>query len=187
MPSPDVELIPATPADADLLAAMHTESWRQTYAGLLPDAYLSREAPDERRAAWRARMLDGADGPLEVTLARVGGQPAGFACLAPQAEPAHGIYLDNLHVLPAFHGHGLGKLLLAHCAQRVATGWPGRPLFLYVLEGNAQAREFYRRLGGTESESFEDEFPGAEGQVSIRRVIWPDVGALLTRLVPRQP
>ncbi|CAG9180091.1 GNAT family N-acetyltransferase [Cupriavidus pinatubonensis] len=181
---PLVTLTSATAADADLIAAMHTESWRQTYPGLLPDAYLSQTAPAERRAAWHARLHDGAEAPLEVTLAHVDGDPAGFACLMPDAEPAYGIYLDNLHVLPAFHGHGLGKRLLADCAERVATGWPGQPLSLYVLEGNTQAREFYRRLGGQESESFQDPFPGTDIIVAIRRVTWPDVPALLARLTP---
>ncbi len=182
---PLVTLTPAVPADASLVAAMHAESWRRTYPGLLPDDYLTHTAPAERRAAWHARLCDGAEAPLEVTLARVDGEAAGFACLMPDAEPVHGIYLDNLHVLPAFHGHGLGKRLLAHCAARVATGWPGRPLFLYVLEGNTQAREFYQRLDGQESESFEDLFPGTDIIVAVRRVSWPDVPALLARLQPK--
>lgn len=181
---PLVTLTSATAADAELVAAMHAESWRHTYADLLPDAYLLQTAPAERRAAWHARLCEGAEAPLEVTLACVDGEPAGFACLMPDAEPAYGIYLDNLHVLPAFHGHGLGKRLLAHCTERVATGWPGRPLFLYVLEGNTQAREFYRRLGGQESQSFEDPFPGTDIIVTVRRVSWPDVPALLARLAP---
>jgi len=184
MSSPHIELIPAGPEDADLLAALHTESWRETYAGLLPDAYLSGEAPAERKAAWRARMRDGADGPIEVTLATVDGRPAGFACRMPKAEPEAGIYLDNLHVLPAFQGHGLGKLLLAHCSRRVAAQWPGQALFLYVLNGNTQAREFYRRLGGIESDSFDDTFPGANVVLAVRRVSWPDADALLRRLDP---
>ncbi len=50
-----VILMPATSADADLVAAMHAESWRHTYANLLPEAYLAHTAPAERRAAWHAR------------------------------------------------------------------------------------------------------------------------------------
>jgi hypothetical protein len=61
---------------------------------------------------------------------------------------------------------------MAHCAARVASQWPGKPLFLYVLEGNTQAREFYRRLGGVESDSFNDPFPGTDLMVAIRRVTW---------------
>ena len=31
---------PATPADETVIAALHTESWRQSYRGALPDKYL---------------------------------------------------------------------------------------------------------------------------------------------------
>lgn len=181
---PLIELVPATPADADLLAAMHAESWRNAYAGLIPADYLETHAPAERLATWRARMLEGAEAPLEATILRVNGQPAGFSCLMPLAEPGYGIYLDNLHVMQAYHGRGYGKTLMAHCATRVASQWPGKPLFLYVLDGNTQAREFYRRLGGVESDSFNDPFPGTDLMMAIRRVSWDDVDALVSRLAP---
>lgn len=181
---PLIELLPATPADADLLATLHADSWRHAYAGLIPVPYLETHAPAERLATWRARMHDGAEAPLEATLLRVNGAPAGFSCLMPLAEPGYGIYLDNLHVVQAFQGHGYGKTLMAHCAARVASQWPGKPLFLYVLDGNHQARDFYRRLGGVESDSFNDPFPGTDLMVAVRRVTWDDVDALVSRLAP---
>jgi ribosomal protein S18 acetylase RimI-like enzyme len=179
-----IELVPATAADAELIASMHAASWRDTYAGLLPGEYLEHVAPAERLATWRARLVDGAEAPLEANILRVDGQPAGFACLMPLAEPGYGIYLDNLHVLKAYHGHGYGRLLLAHWAGYTARRWPGKPLFLYVLDGNTLAREFYQRLGGVESERFEDPFPGAGVMVPIRRITWEDVDALVSRLPP---
>ncbi|GAA0829210.1 GNAT family N-acetyltransferase [Cupriavidus pauculus] len=181
---PLIELVPASPADADLLAAMHADSWRHAYAGLIPAEYLEHHAANERRITWRARMLEGAEAPLDVTILRIDGQPAGFSCLMPLAEPGYGVYVDNLHVLHTHHGKGYGKQLMAHCAARVASQWPGKPLFLYVLEGNTQAREFYRRLGGVESDSFNDPFPGTDLMVAIRRVTWDDVDALVSRLAP---
>ncbi|MDF3832487.1 GNAT family N-acetyltransferase [Cupriavidus basilensis] len=177
-----IELLPAGAQDAALIADLHTRSWQFAYHGQLPADYLEHTAPAERLQTWQARLQQGAEAPLEVILARVDGEPAGFYCLQPEAEPQFGIYLDNLHVLPQWHGLGLGKRLFAHCARRVAGGWPGQPLFLYVLEGNTQAREFYRRLEGIESEPFDDLFPGAKLIVPVRRVRWPDVDALLRRL-----
>src|SRR5690349_16499704 len=35
-------IFPAGPADAEDLARVHAQSWRETYKGLLPDAYLAR-------------------------------------------------------------------------------------------------------------------------------------------------
>ena len=182
-----IELVPATPADAELIAAMHADSWRHTYIGLIPTEYLEQHAPAERLATWRARLQEGAEAPLQATILRVDGQPAGFSCLMPLAEPGYGIYLDNLHVLPQYHGHGYGKLLMADCAASTVRQWPGKPLFLYVLEGNTLARKFYQRLEGVESDSFEDPFPGAGLMVPIRRVTWEDVDALVSRLRPATP
>lgn len=183
-PSPHISLEPATPGDAELLARLHAESWRHAYAGLVPADYLEHQAAAERRATWRARMEDDAEGPLEVFIARVNGEAAGFACLMPLAEPGYGIYLDNLHVLPAYHGQGLGKRLLAHCVRRVTTEWPGKALFLYVLADNEPARGFYRTLGGEESEPFLEPFHGTDVMVPVVRVTWFDVDALLARLAP---
>ena len=164
-----IELVQATPADVALIATMHAESWRDTYAGLIPTEYLEQHTPAERLATWRARLVDGAEAPQEVNILLVDGQAAGFACLMPLAEPGYGIYLDNLHVRKTYHGHGYGKLLLAHWADYTARRWPGKPLFLYVLDGNTSAREFYRRLGGVESDSFDDPFPGTDIMVKIGR------------------
>ncbi|MEN7526064.1 GNAT family N-acetyltransferase [Cupriavidus sp. DL-D2] len=181
---PLIELVPATSADADLLASMHADSWRHAYAGLIPNEYLDVHAVNERLATWRARMLDGAEAPIEVTILRVDGQPAGFSCLMPLAEPGYGIYVDNLHVMQQYHGRGYGKTLMSHCACRAASQWPGKALFLYVLDGNVQAREFYRRLGGVESDMFNDPFPGTDFMVAVRRVTWEDADALVSRLAP---
>lgn len=188
MPHIDLQPIAAPYDEAfpDTIAAIHTLSWQHTYAGLLPADYLMHQASAERRATWRARLLEGAEAPLEISLARIDGAPAGFSCLMPASEPEYGVYLDNLHVLPAFQGYSLGKRLLAQCAARVTEGWPGRPLFLYVLDGNTQAREFYRRIGGNESAPFNDTFPGANVILPARRVTWTDVPALMARLAPRQ-
>src|SRR5213075_494245 len=60
-------IFPAGPTDADDLARVHVQSWRETYRGLLPDAYLARmsEAAHARRFG-HALMKPGAD---DVTLA----------------------------------------------------------------------------------------------------------------------
>jgi hypothetical protein len=42
----------ATPGDAPGLANLHVASWRETYAGLVPDAMLSSLSVEERTALW---------------------------------------------------------------------------------------------------------------------------------------
>lgn len=180
--SDSIQFRPADCHDTATIARLHLDSWRNTYQGLVPDDYLERIAPTQRVEAWHGRLCEGAEAPLETTLALRDGDPVGFSCLIPESEPEYGIYLDNLHVSATCQGAGLGKQLMARCARRTMEGWPGRPLFLYVLAGNAGARAFYRRLGGEESEPFDDTYPGGDFLVPVRRVTWPDVSGLLARL-----
>jgi ribosomal protein S18 acetylase RimI-like enzyme len=178
---PQLAFVPAQAEHAALVAALHVASWQTAYRGLLPDSYLDQAAATERLQHWQERLVEGVDGPLEVLLAVLDNKPVGFVCLQPEEEPEFGTYLDNLHVLPSVKGVGLGKQLLCWAAQRAREGWPNRPLFLYVLEDNHEARAFYRRMGGMESAPFPAPMPGGV-TLATRRVSWRDVPALISRL-----
>ena len=58
----------------------------------------------------------------------------------------HGIYLEDLFVLPQNRGQGIGKALLAHLAKRCVEENLGR-LQWAVLDWNAPSIAFYERLG----------------------------------------
>src|SRR5512143_2523767 len=60
-------LFPAGPADAEALARAHIQSWRETYRGLLPDAYLARMSEEAHARRFAHALLH--PGPDEVTLA----------------------------------------------------------------------------------------------------------------------
>ncbi len=62
----------------DLLAALHTDSWRHAYAGLIPTEHLESTPPAERLLPG-ARGAEDAEAPLIVTLLRADGKPAGFS------------------------------------------------------------------------------------------------------------
>ena len=139
-------LRPATEADADLIAAIHSASWQATYRGLLPDAFLNGEVAQERASYWRARMsAPGAERRI-VLVAERAGEPIGFVCVERQPDSPWGVLLDNLHTLPAHQGIGAGKLLM-RAAQDWAREHGEAQLYLYVLEGNAPAIAFYERQG----------------------------------------
>ena len=48
----------ATAADAAAIAAVHRESWRTTYAGILPLDVIAAQAGRKSEAAWRRRLID---------------------------------------------------------------------------------------------------------------------------------
>jgi GNAT superfamily N-acetyltransferase len=141
-----LSLRPATPADADLIASIHSASWQATYRGLLPDAFLDGEVTRERAAYWQARLNAPGAERRNVVIAEIAGESIGFACVERQPDSAWGVLLDNLHALPGHQGIGVGKLLM-----RAAVDWARAQgesqLYLYVLEGNAPAIGFYERQG----------------------------------------
>lgn len=91
-------------------------------------------------------------GPIpaaEVLIARLDGAPAGFALFFPSystflAQP--GIYLEDLFVLPALRGGGVGRALLTEVARLAVQRGCGR-LEWSVLDWNEPALRFYRSLG----------------------------------------
>jgi GNAT superfamily N-acetyltransferase len=91
-----------------------------------------------------------ADNPrLFCELAEWDGNPAGFAAWFVNYSTFSGrpgIYLEDLFVLPAWRGKGIGKALLAHLAKQcVANGWSR--LQWSVLDWNKPSIEFYKSLG----------------------------------------
>ena len=85
----------------------------------------------------------------EVVIARMAGEPVGFALFFHNystflAQP--GIYLEDLFVLPDDRGAGVGRALLAHLAGLAIHRGCGR-LSGAVLDWNEPAIAFYERLG----------------------------------------
>ena len=142
-----IQLRAATPADAAALAALHLLSWRATYDPLLEAADRARLTLAERRAAWERRL---ADDPWGVWLAERGGRLVGFVSADPalddDLDPVRMAEVTSLHVTPEFHGHGLGRRLLAHAEEQLRSAGFEEAV-LWVLAANRSARDFYERLG----------------------------------------
>jgi GNAT superfamily N-acetyltransferase len=170
-----LSLRPATPADADLIASIHSVSWQTTYRGLLPAAFLDGEVTRERAAYWQVRLNAPGAERRNVVIAEIAGEPIGFACVEWQPDSAWGVLLDNLHALPGHQGIGVGKLLM-----RAAVDWARAQgetqLYLYVLEGNTPAIGFYERQGWQFAGAEPDHMGGVD-ITALRYVYRLDSGA----------
>ena len=96
-----------------------------------------------------AAGMFGARPYAEAVLAEEAGEPVGFALFFHTfstflARP--GLYLEDLFVLPARRGHGIGRALLAYLAHLAVERACGR-LEWAVLDWNSEAIAFYERLG----------------------------------------
>ena len=130
---------PATPADVPLI--------RTLIEGLASYERLRDECVATDALLHTA--LFGARPYAEVVIAEQDAQAAGFALFFHNfstflARP--GIYLEDLFVVPAFRGHGIGKALLQHLAALAVERECGR-LEWSVLNWNVDAIGFYERLG----------------------------------------
>jgi ribosomal protein S18 acetylase RimI-like enzyme len=133
--------------DADGIARVHVDSWRETYSGVLDDRFFSEEIFERRTTFWQRYLtIDPRPGTLFV--AEDDGAIIGFAnsgeSIGPDAE--HGfpvvraLTLFSIYLLATAHGTGAGQALHDSVVGR-------SPAQLWVLRGNNRAIAFYERNG----------------------------------------
>lgn len=169
----------ATPDDAPALGALHVASWRESYAGILPDAMLADLSADARAEMWAA-VLGNASAGTTVHVAEQGNRLIGFGCCNPQRDPAlvaqgFGGEIGAIYVLAASQGAGVGRALMRCMANSlIAQGHGGASL--WVLRENRPARGFYARLGGEPVGERTEETPDA---VLVEQAYgWRDIATL---------
>jgi GNAT superfamily N-acetyltransferase len=101
--------------------------------------------------------LFGPDRFVQALLAESKGEPVGFALFFLNFSTflgKPGIYLEDLFVLPAYRGKGIGKALLAAVAARAVERGCGR-FEWSVLKWNEGAIRFYASLGAVAMEGWQ--------------------------------
>jgi len=166
-------------ADARAIGRIEVETWRSTYAGMLPDRVLLNMSEQRQTASWAGFLRHR---PGDVYVAERGAAAPrirGFGNCGPQRDPGFGFAGEvyTLYVAPDAQGAGLGRqLLLAlfarllHCGHRSALIW--------VVRANP-ARFFYERLGG--KLVLHRSIPLGGEPVEAVGYGWRDLAALLDR------
>ncbi|MEV4313394.1 GNAT family N-acetyltransferase [Actinocrispum sp. NPDC049592] len=168
-------------ADADQIALLHADSWRRHYRGAFADSFLDGDVEADRRSVWSARLAHPAN--TQTILAEHGGRLVGFIHVMFDEDPEWGSFVDNLHVIHDQHRTGIGRRLVAHAAQAIAERATGSAMFLWVLQQNTAAQQFYRACGATCVETAPVSPPGGDptrlnGTPNGLRMAWPDVAVL---------
>jgi GNAT superfamily N-acetyltransferase len=134
----------ALPSDED--------AWRQLWRGYCK--FYSAAVPEEVTSRTWKRILD-PDSAVMCIVAEVDGQVYGFAnCVVHENtwETQPVCYLEDLFVLPAARGHGIGKAMIEWLRNSMrAEGWAR--VYWMTKEDNAAARKLY------------DQFASADGFV----------------------
>ena len=152
----EYDLRPVTSDDAEAYVRCHVDCLAETYAEIMPPAFLEEqrqqvpESVERTRAAWAAAAqrpeprthawlaLDAGAEVVGVVRAGPGMQDWERALGAP--PPDVGWQLHHLYTRARTYGTGLGSRLLDLAVQDRAT-------YLWILHGNARADRFYRRHG----------------------------------------
>lgn len=143
-----IAIRPANARDAAAIARVRIDSWRATYRGLIPDAYLAEMKEEDSTALWE-RVLTAGPNTTSVFVAENDGEVIGFAAGTLLGEPRYEMNaeLTAVYLRPAFQHAGVGRRLVREVAQaQRAHGATG--LIVWVIAGNKRGRGFYEALGG---------------------------------------
>lgn len=153
-------------SDLQKIIDLHVRSWQKFYRNILPDSFLEVGVYAHKREEWEARFHS-PESNMFLLVAEENGILQGFSCAFSGKDAQYGTLLDNLHVLD--RGKGTGRILLQKTIEW-AHGQGDKYLHLWVLKGNDQAIEFYRRMGGAEKETISKAFHSPEPVEAIRFV-----------------
>ncbi|GAA3645869.1 GNAT family N-acetyltransferase [Microbacterium marinilacus] len=137
---------PAVFADAEQIARLHVETWRQTYAHLLPTDFFGPAHARMRQDMWTRVLRDPHD-EWTVRVVEADDSLVGFATSGPAAssdgdDPPRARQLFSLYVDVSRHGAGIGRALLDAVLGDDAA-------LLWVAKQNPRAIAFYMRNGFT--------------------------------------
>ena len=135
----------ATPTDIAGLARVHVQSWRETYAGIVPQAYLDALTPESREAQWRRTLEVG----NPVFVAETADQIIGFVSCGATREEGFDGEIYALYLLESQQGLGIGKALFQAALESLRMQDRHRTI-VWVLALNP-TRTFYQHMGGVQT------------------------------------
>lgn len=137
---------PAEPQDARIIADIYVETWRTSYAGMVPDQVLIDLSPSRITTSWNKAIRRGHD---RILVARDRADTViGFGSAGPNRERANRFdgEIYTLYVHPDFQNRGTGRSLLHALFDALAAGGY-QHCMLWVLAANP-SRFFYHAMGG---------------------------------------
>lgn len=149
---------PAEPADADAIAAVHGQSWDESYRGLLPDEIIDRQmTPEGFLKSWRQRLTHPEPDSAQVLVAEAmdesgASRLVGFVSAGSSRDDWHDCKgeIRALYLLKAFQKRGIGDALWNAGVRHLAAQelLPGH---VVTLVENPTVG-FYQRVGAVEFE-----------------------------------
>ena len=143
---------PAVPSDAEPVAGIWYQGWRDGHLGHVPEELLAARTEESFHTRAAQRTPD-------TTVALVDDEIAGFIMV--EADEVEQVYVDSRH-----RGSGVAGVLLAEAARQVKAKGHQRA-WLAVAAGNSRARRFYERQGWSDEGPFDYEARVETGTVAV--------------------
>ena len=135
------QILPLAPEDIPEKAAVHAQTWQETYRGLLPDELNDTITPQFAEDVTR-RLTS-----LRTLVAKVDVRVVGYIAWSNRCRSHFSVdgaaEVGNLYVLREFQGRGVGRALLEAAVERLVE----RDVVLSAFSSNAAALGFYEHMG----------------------------------------
>ena len=132
--------------EAETMAALHVQCWKEAYAGIVPDELMAKFDVGQRTPMWQKSL---GDAKRVVIAAYDEDKAVGFVIAGQPLEhifEGEDGHIAAVYILASHYRLGIGRKLIALAAQQwLAQG--GQSLALGVLAENVRARNFYESLG----------------------------------------
>ena len=136
-------LQPLARSDFDAVAALARTIWLEHYIKIITREQIEYMLGGRFGAANLERYLDAPDRWMFVL--RLDAELVGYCSYAHTSTPRE-LKLEQLYLLPALHGRGLGRLMLEH-VEAHARGLGMQTLMLQVNKHNTTASSVYFKAG----------------------------------------
>ncbi|UCD81902.1 MAG: GNAT family N-acetyltransferase [Desulfobacterales bacterium] len=161
----------ATQSDLQGIAAIHAESWKDSYSDVLPAEFLATQIDrDLARHSSKIQIQN-----EDIVLVAEEDALVGFIAVWCRPIP----FIDNFHVKPSYRSKQLGSALIKAVAKELINKGH-QTAYLWVFESNEKAIRFYERLGGAQKEEARKTVFGYE--VLSRKIEWDDLSVICEKL-----
>jgi len=157
----------STQSDFQYIAAIHAESWKDSYSDDLPAGFLAGQIDRDLVQYWREIEIQRED----IVLVAEEDSLIGFVAIWCRPIP----FIDNLHVKPSHRSKRVGSALMKAAAKELINKGH-KTAYLWVFESNEKAIRFYERLGGIQKEQLMKNVFGYD--VLSRKIEWDDLSTI---------
>ncbi|WP_430109594.1 N-acetyltransferase family protein [Paenibacillus sp. B1-33] len=165
----------ATHQDTERLAMVHVNSWKTTYQGIIPEAYLSNLSVEGRKKNW-GLIFKNPNQDETIYVIEDGGKIIGFIDGGKNRELGmdYDAEIYSFYLLKEVQGRGYGKLLFNRLVKKLRSD-NYNSLMVWVLERNPSIG-FYEKMGG--EYITKKEIKIGEQIVIETAFEWKDLGAM---------